>query len=135
MGWKRLVWVVMALMMMVPAVATAKNKPKRKKNKTKKEETIKWAFVPYKQFQVEDLVGNLSSCIYRVTKDGDKIVLNDEDRIQVTCIRKGEKVTIEVRVNDKHLPKFSEEMLRLGLESAITGCFTRITEEDEPLVH
>jgi len=106
----------------------------RKKKKKKEEKKIHWVFINYQQFQIEHLIGNLTSCIYRASKPGETIVLEDGDKIQVTAVRKGEDVTIQVRVNEARLPEFNAEMMEKGVEEAITLCFTRLTDDTDDLL-
>lgn len=130
----RLIWLVLALMILVTGLAIARDKPDRKKKAEDKK--IHWVFVNYRQFQIESLIGNLTSCVYRATKPGDTLVLEDGDRIQVTATRKGDVVDIQVRVNEARLPEFSAEMMEKGVEEAITLCFTKLTDEgDERVFH
>ncbi len=129
MSWLRYLWVpAIVLAIALPVTAAAKDKPK--KGDKKAGETIRWVFVNYRQFQVEMLIGNLSSCLYRAVKDGSELVMTHGDMIQVTATRKAEKVDIAVRVNEKHLPTFSAEMMEKGLEEAITQCFSEMTNEE-----
>jgi hypothetical protein len=133
MNWLRHLWIpLIALAIALPGVAAAKDKPKKDK---KAEEKIRWVFVNYRQFQVEMLIGNLSSCLFRALKDGGELVMTHGDKIQVTATRKEGKVDIAVRVNEKHLPTFSAEMMEKGLEEAITQCFTEMTGEEEGEEH
>lgn len=130
MNWLRHLWIpVLALAIALPGAVSAKDKPK--KGKKKEGEKIRWVFVNYRQFQVEMLIGNLSSCLFRALKDGGELVMTDADKIQVTATRKEGKVDIAVRVNEKHLPTFSAQMMEKGLEEAITQCFTEMTDEEE----
>jgi hypothetical protein len=127
---KRYLWIPLALLVtLLAGAAWAGEKPKPKKEDgTKEEAPIKWVFVNYRLFQMEHLVGNLSSCVYRATQPGDKLVSQEGDRVQVTAIRKGEEIDIQVRVNDAHLPTFSPQMMEKGLEHAINDCFSKLTE-------
>ena len=135
MSKARLIWLVLGLLIFTMSTAIARDKPDRKK-KAEAEKTIHWVFVNYKQFQIEGLIGNLTSCAYRATKPGDTLVLEDGDRIQVTAARKGDAIDIQVRVNEARLPEFSADMMEKGVEEAITQCFTRLTNEgDERVFH
>ncbi len=126
-------WILIAVIMFLGSTALAGESRDRKKKK-KKEKKIHWVFINYQQFQIEHLIGNLTSCVYRATKPGETIVLEDGDKIQVTAIRKGEAVDIQVRVNEARLAEFDAQMMESGVEEAITLCFTRLTDEDDDLL-
>lgn len=131
----RHIWVLVAAVMFIGGSAIARDKPDRKKDrKGKGKKEIHWVFVNYKQFQIEHLIGNLTSCVYRATKAGETIVLEDGDKIQVTAVRKGDAVEIQVRVNEARLSEFSAEMMEKGVEEAITLCFTRLTNDTDDLL-
>ena len=131
----RHIWILVAIVMFLSSTALAVESRDRKKKKEKeKEKKIHWVFINYKQFQIEHLIGNLTSCVYRATKPGETIVLEDGDRIQVTAVRKGEAVDIQVRVNEARLPEFNAQMIEKGVEESITLCFTRLTDEDDELL-
>jgi hypothetical protein len=131
----RHIWILVAAIMFLSSTALAVESRDRKKKKKKAEEKkIHWVFINYKQFQIEHLIGNLTSCIYRASKPGETVVLEDGDKIQVTAVRKGEAVEIQVRVNEARLSEFNAEMMEKGVEEAITLCFTRLTDDDDDLL-
>jgi hypothetical protein len=115
--WKVVGLALVAASLVVTPVSFAKEKP------------IRWVPIPYKQFNVEDLVGSLTSCAYRVCQPGKGDAFEVDGRMRFAISRsKDDAVSVQTFVNKEKLDALSEEFVRSGFEEAIQECYSRLTE-------
>jgi hypothetical protein len=95
-------------------------------------EKIKWVPVNHKQFGVEAMAGNLSSCAYRACKKNKKqdFLLADKMKVTVKRKKKGD-LQIQVWINKASMKEMSRKLVEQAFEEAIQQCYEIMTDDDE----
>lgn len=96
------------------------------------EEKIRWVSINAKHFDLEQDLGALSSCAYRLVEPGKSVEFLHESKIRVV-VAKGEdsELAITVYVNKKAVKKLDKKLAHEAMETVIQKCYERIAGVNE----
>jgi len=117
--WSMLAIFVLALLL--PLAAAAKTPAKAPE--------IRWLPLSYKQFAVEDQVGSLTSCAYRLVEPGKPSEFVWEDKVKVAVSRNDtDELVVEMYVAKGEIAKLKRKAVVAAFEEATGQCYERLTE-------
>jgi len=103
----------------------------KKKRKKKDPKKVRWVAINYKQFDVDPEIGALTSCAYRMCPKGEAVPLIWKDRIKVVVLKdEKDELHVAMYVSKEVLASVTRELVRSGLESAVSLCYEKMTEDD-----
>jgi len=98
----------------------------------KGKEKIRWVSISTKQFSLDQELGALSSCAYRLVESGKSAEFVHENQMRVVAVKGDDtEVSITVYVNKKEVKKLGKKLVQEALESAVQDCYERISGTDE----
>lgn len=120
---RRAIVIVAVLCVSLAGAAWAGNKP----------EKIRWMPLSHQQFSVSAEVGMFLSCAYRLFKPGASGTFeyaHKEKLKLLTTKTKDEKLTVQLYVNKAQRKLIDRAAVLDMLESAITECYERLSDEE-----
>ncbi len=118
--WSVLALFVLALLLPLAAAA---------KTPAKTPEEVRWLPLSYKQFAVDDQVGSLTSCAYRLVDPGKPAEFVWEDKVKLAVSRNDkDELVVEMFVAKGEIATLKRKAVVAAFEEATGQCYERLTE-------
>jgi len=90
---------------------------------------IRWLPLSHKQFAVDDQVGTLMSCAYRLVTDDKSAEFKFEDQVKFVVSRHGkDELKVDMYVAKGAIATLKRKAVVEALEEATGQCYERLTE-------
>jgi len=118
-------WFVLAvwvLALVLPLAAAAKTPAKASPE-------IRWLPLSHKQFAVEDQVGSLTSCAYRLVEAGKPVEFVWDEKVKLVVSRNDkDELSVEMFVAKGEIATLKRKAVVAAFEEATGQCYERLTE-------
>jgi hypothetical protein len=101
-----------------------------KPDKTPKKADITWVRIEPAQFSVEEQLGTLTSCAYRLCEEGKAVEFIYVDKARVVASKsKDAELLISLYVAKPEIKTISRELMVDAIEDATQQCYERMTDK------